>query len=391
MEHSARIYEIYLQFVAPEDIHVYSIDEVFIDATPYLRTYGLSAHDLAVKIIQEVLRQTGITATAGIGTNLYLCKVAMDIVAKHRQPDTDGVRIAELNERSYRELLWDHRPLTDFWRVGRGYARKLEKNGMFTMGDVARCSVGNPNEFYNENLLYKLFGVNAELLIDHAWGYESCTIADIKAYKPQSNSLGSGQVLHCAYTAEKARLVTREMTDLLVLDLVEKGLVTDQMVLTIGYDIENLSDPERCRKYSGPVVTDHYGRKIPKHAHGSVNLPRMNSSTTLITDAVMELFDRIVNPDLLVRRINIVAGRVVAESQVQQETAPVQLNLFYDAEAARRQEEAEQAALEREKRRQKAVITIKKKYGKNAIIKGMNLEEGATAMDRNRQIGGHKA
>ena len=204
MEHSARIYEIYLQFVAPEDIHVYSIDEVFIDATPYLRTYGLSAHDLAVKIIQEVLRQTGITATAGIGTNLYLCKVAMDIVAKHRQPDADGVRIAELNERSYRELLWDHRPMTDFWRVGRGYARKLEKNGMFTMGDVARCSVGNPNEFYNENLLYKLFGVNAELLIDHAWGYESCTIADIKAYKPQSNSLGSGQVLHCAYTAEKA-------------------------------------------------------------------------------------------------------------------------------------------------------------------------------------------
>ena len=391
MEHSARIYEIYLQFVAPEDIHVYSIDEVFMDATPYLKTYGLTAHELAVKIIQEVLRQTGITATAGIGTNLYLCKVAMDIVAKHQQPDADGVRIAQLNERSYRELLWDHRPLTDFWRIGRGYERKLEKNGMFTMGDVARCSVGNPNEFYNENLLYKLFGVNAELLIDHAWGYESCTIADIKAYKPESNSLGSGQVLHCAYTAQKARLVTREMTDLLVLDLVDKGLVTDQMILTIGYDIENLSDPERCRTYSGPVVTDHYGRKIPKHAHGSVNLPRMNSSTTLITDAVMELYDRIVNPDLLVRRINIVAGRVVPESKARKETAPVQLNLFYDAEAEKRREEAEEAALEREKRRQKAVITIKKKYGKNAIIKGMNLEEGATAMDRNRQIGGHKA
>ena len=391
MEHSARIYEIYLQFVAPEDIHVYSIDEVFMDATPYLKTYGLTAHELAVKIIQEVLRQTGITATAGIGTNLYLCKVAMDIVAKHQQPDADGVRIAQLNERSYRELLWDHRPLTDFWRIGRGYERKLEKNGMFTMGDVARCSVGNPNEFYNENLLYKLFGVNAELLIDHAWGYESCTIADIKAYKPESNSLGSGQVLHCAYTAQKARLVTREMTDLLVLDLVDKGLVTDQMILTIGYDIENLSDPERYRKYSGPVVTDHYGRKIPKHAHGSVNLPRMNSSTTLITDAVMELYDRIVNPDLLVRRINIVAGRVVPESKARKETAPVQLNLFYDAEAEKHREEAEEAALEREKRRQKAVITIKKKYGKNAIIKGMNLEEGATAMDRNRQIGGHKA
>ena len=391
MEHSARIYEIYLKYIAPEDIHVYSIDEVFIDATPYLKTYGLTAHQLAVKIIHEVLEQTGITATAGIGTNLYLCKVAMDIVAKHMEADADGVRIAELDELRYRQLLWDHRPLTDFWRIGRGYARKLEKNGMFTMGDVARCSIGNSNEFFNEDLLYKLFGVNAELLIDHAWGYESCTMADIKAYKPENNSLGSGQVLHCAYTAEKARLVTREMTDLLVLDLVDKRLVTDQMVLTIGYDIENLLDPERCRKYTGPVVTDHYGRKIPKHAHGSVNLPQLNSSTALITEAVMELYDRIVDPSLLVRRINIVAGRVVPESMMTVAEDPVQLNLFFDAEAEARRKEEAAAALEREKRRQRAVIHIKKKYGKNAIIKGMNLEEGATAMDRNRQIGGHKA
>jgi len=392
MSYSTRIYEIYLRYIAPEDIHVYSIDEVFIDATPYLRTYGMTAHELAVKIIREVLSETGITATAGIGTNLYLSKVAMDIVAKHTQPDADGVRIAELTEQTYRELLWDHRPLTDFWRVGRGYARKLEKNGMFTMGDVARCSIGDPNGFYNENLLYKLFGVNAELLIDHAWGWESCSIADIKAYRPESNSLGSGQVLHCPYTAEKAKLVVREMTDLLVLDLVEKRLVTDQMVLTIGYDIENLTDPERSKRYSGPVVTDHYGRRIPKHTHGSVNLGRLNSSTVLITEAVMDLFDRIVDPNLLVRRVNIVAGRVVPESAAREEdSSVVQLDLFSDAEAEQRRREEEDAALERERRRQRAVIGIKKKYGKNAIVKGMNLEEGATAMDRNRQIGGHKA
>ena len=391
MAFSTRIYEIYLRYIAPEDIHVYSIDEVFIDATPYLRTYGLTAHELAVKIIREVLAETGITATAGIGTNLYLCKVAMDIVAKHSQPDADGVRIAELTERSYRELLWDHRPLTDFWRVGRGYERKLEKVGLFTMGDVARCSIGDPNAFHNEALLYKLFGVNAELLIDHAWGWESCTMADIKAYRPQSSSLGSGQVLHCAYTAEKARLVVREMTDLLVLDLVEKGLVTDQMVLTIGYDMENLADPQRAQRYSGQVVMDHYGRKIPKHAHGSVNLPRLNSSTTIITGAVMELFDRIVDPNLLVRRVNIVAGRVLPRGAEQQEEEMIQMDLFSDMDAIQCRREEEDAALERERRRQQAVIGIKKKYGKNAIIKGMNLEEGATAMDRNRQIGGHKA
>ena len=391
MEHSAQIYETYLKYVAPEDIHVYSIDEVFIDATPYLKTYGMTAHELTRTMIQDVLKQSGVTATAGIGTNLYLCKVAMDIVAKHVEPDRDGVRIAELDEMQYRRLLWNHRPLTDFWRVGRGIARKLEKHGMFTMGDVARCSLGHPNEFYNEDLLYKLFGVNAELLIDHAWGWESCTMADIKAYRPTSSSLGSGQVLHCAYSAEKAKLIVREMTDLLVLDLVDKGLVTDQLVLTIGYDIENLTNPEIRRCYSGPVVTDHYGRQVPKHAHGSVNLPRQTSSTHQITDAVMALFDRIVNPNLLVRRVNLVAGRVVDERTVSREPAMEQLNLFCDPAAQQQQREEEEAALARERRRQQAVIAIKKKYGKNAILKGMNLEDGATARDRNRQIGGHQA
>ena len=244
MEHSAKIYSIYLKYVAPEDIHVYSIDEVFMDVTPYLRNRGMTAREFTRMIIQDVVDTTGITATAGIGTNLYLCKVAMDIVAKHMEADEYGVRIAELDELSYRRLLWNHRPLTDFWRVGRGYVKRLEKVGLYTMGDVARCSLGRSDEFYNEELLYKLFGVNAELLIDHAWGWEPCTIAQIKAYRPQTNSLGSGQVLHCPYTSEKAKLVVREMTDMLVLDLVDKGLVTDQMVLTVGYDIENLTDPE---------------------------------------------------------------------------------------------------------------------------------------------------
>ena len=391
METSARIYEIYLKYVAPEDIHVYSIDEVFLDVTPYLKTSGLTPHGFARRIVQDVLENSGITATAGIGTNLYLAKVAMDIVAKHVEPDKDGVRIGELDELSYRELLWNHRPLTDFWRVGRGYARKLEKNGMFTMGDVARCSIGDPNGFYNEDLLYKLFGVNAELLIDHAWGWESCTIADIKAYKPESNSLGSGQVLQCPYTARKARLIVREMTDLLVLELVDKGLVTDQMVLSVGYDVESLADPEVRKCYTGQVVTDHYGRKIPKHAHGTAKLPRLNSSTAMITEAVMELYDRIVDPRLLVRRVNLVAGRILPECMAAQDCGAEQLDLFSDLEAQQKRREEEDAALAREKRRQKAVLTIKKKYGKNAILKGMNLEEGATSVERNRQIGGHKA
>ena len=384
IECSTKIYETYLKYVAPEDIHVYSIDEVFLDLTPYLKVSGLSPRQFVSRMIQDVLRTTGITATAGIGTNLYLCKVAMDIVAKHTEPDEFGVRIAELDELSYRQQLWDHRPLTDFWRIGRGISRKLEKHGIFTMGDIARCSLGNPGEFYNEDLLFKLFGVNAELLIDHAWGYEPCTIAQIKAYKPASSSLGSGQVLHCPYTTDKARLIVREMTDLLTLDLVDKNLVTDQMVLTIGYDIDNLTGEKH---YQGETVTDHYGRKIPKHAHGTANLPRFTSSTTLITDAVIALYDRIVDPNLLVRRINLVATHITDERSAADATRYTQLDLFADPN----QQEAETAQLEREKRRQKALITIKKKYGKNAILKGMNLMEGATAKDRNSQIGGHKA
>ncbi len=390
MEHSAKIYETYLKYVAPEDIHVYSIDEVFIDATPYLKLNNMNAEEFARMLIRDVLRTTGITATAGIGTNLYLAKVAMDIVAKKMEADEYGVRLAQLDEISYRQLLWDHTPLTDFWRVGRGYERKLHKVGLRTMGDIARCSLGKEDEFYNEDLLYKLFGVNAELLIDHAWGYEPVTIAEIKSYRPTTNSLGSGQVLHCPYTNQKARLITREMADQLVLDLVDKGLVTDQMVLTIGYDIENLTDPERRKAYTGPVVTDHYGRQIPKHAHGTVHLPYYNSSTHLITEAVINLFDQITDPNLLVRRINLVACRILPEHLAGRSTDFTQMDLFSDPEEDRRRELLD-AELKREKRRQQAVLTIKKKFGKNAIVKGMNLEDGATAMDRNGQIGGHKA
>ena len=387
METSTKIYEIYLKYVAPEDIHVYSIDEVFLDITPYLKASGLSSYAFVSRILRDVLKTTGITAAAGIGTNLYLCKVAMDIVAKHVDADADGVRIAYLDEMAYRQLLWDHQPLTDFWRVGRGYARKLEKVGIRTMGEIARCSLGKTNDFYNEDLLYKLFGVNAELLIDHAWGIETCSIADIKAYRPETNSLGSGQVLCSGYTAEKARLVTREMTDLLVLDLVDKNLVTDQMVLTVGYDIDNLLDPERRKRYTGAVVTDHYGRKVPKHAHGTVNLQGYTSSTREITGAVTELFDRIVDENLLVRRINIVACHVLREEAAPKDGGMEQLDLFAAAEDTAETQQQRQ----REKCRQKAVIDIKKKYGKNAILKGMNLEEGATARARNAQIGGHKA
>lgn len=390
MEYSTRIYNIYLKYVAPEDIHVYSIDEVFIDATNYLKTYQLTPREMTMVMIQDVLKTTGVTATAGIGTNLYLAKIAMDIGAKRIRPDKDGVRIAELDEMTYRQELWSHRPLTDFWRVGKGYAKKLKEHGMFTMGDVARCSVGKPNEYHNEDLLYKLFGINAELLIDHAWGWEPCTIADIKAYKPKTNSISSGQVLHCPYPYNKAKLIVREMTDLLVLDLVDKGLVTDQMVLTIGYDIENLTDPEISRSYNGDVTTDHYGRKIPKHAHGTANLSRQTSSTMLIMDGVMELFDRIVNKSLLVRRVNVTANHVVDENSVVKGDSFEQLNLFTDYAAVQKKRAQEEAALAREKRKQEAILKIKKRYGKNAVLKGMNLEEGATTVSRNRQIGGHK-
>ena len=386
MEYSTRIYNVYLKYVAPEDIVVYSIDEVFMDVTDYLNTYKLSPHDLAMKIILDVLETTGITATAGIGTNLFLCKVAMDIVAKHIPADKNGVRIAELDEMKFRQELWSHQPLTDFWRVGHGYAKKLEQNGMFTMGDVARCSV------HDEDKLYKLFGKNAELLIDHAWGWEPTTIEAIKAYRPSTNSLGSGQVLHQPYTAEKAKLVLREMADLLVLDLVDKGLVTDQIVVTVGYDIENLTDPERSKKYHGAIVKDHYGRQIPKHSHGTQNLGRHTSSTKLILDATSELFDRIANQDLLIRRLNIVANHVIDEASAPKPDAAFeQLDLFTDYAAREAEQKKEEADLERERKMQRAVLTIRKKYGKNAILKGMNLEEGATAKDRNEQIGGHKA
>lgn len=386
MEYSTRIYEVYMKYIAPEDIVVYSIDEVFMDVTDYLNTYKLSPHDLAMKIILDVLETTGITATAGIGTNLFLCKVAMDIVAKHIPADENGVRIAELDEMSYRKTLWAHQPLTDFWRVGRGIAKKLEENGMFTMGDVARCSV------HDEDKLYKLFGKNAELLIDHAWGWEPTTIEAIKAYRPSTNSLGSGQVLHQPYEPDKAKLVLREMADLLVLDLVDKGLVTDQIVVTVGYDIENLTDPERSKKYHGAIVKDHYGRQIPKHAHGTANLDGHTSSTKKIMCAASELFDRIVDKNLLVRRLNIVANHVLPEADAPKKNDGfVQLDLFTDYAALELKQERERTELEREKKMQQAMLSIKKKFGKNAILKGMNLEEGATAKDRNAQIGGHKA
>lgn len=389
IDYSTRIYNVYLKHAAAEDIHVYSIDEVFIDATRYLN--GRTPREFAMEIVLDVLDTTGITATAGIGTNLYLAKVAMDIVAKRSPADKKGVRIAELNEMSYRQQLWDHRPLTDFWRVGRGYAKKLEANGLFTMGDIARCSIGSETDFFNEELLYKLFGINAELLIDHAWGWEPATIRDIKAYRPSTNSISSGQVLHCAYTAEKARLITREMADLMVYDLVEKRLMTDQLVLTVGYDIENLSDPERSKHYHGEVKTDYYGRKIPKHAHGTIGLGKYTSSTREIMQAITDLYDRIIDPNLLVRRLTISANHLLRECDVPKDDGSGQLDLFTDYEALELQRAEESEALEREKRMQHTLLNLKKKYGKNAVFKGMNMEEGATALDRNRQIGGHKA
>lgn len=382
MEVSTRIYNVYLKYIAPEDIHVYSIDEVFIDATDYLKTYGLTPRELAMKMVLDVLETTGITATAGIGTNLYLCKIAMDIYAKHCEPDKNGVRIAELDEMSYRRILWDHRPLTDFGRVGRGISKKLEEHGMYTMGDVARCSVGRESDYYNEDLLYKLFGVNAELLIDHAWGWEPTEISDIKSYRPESSSLSSGQVLQEPYEFSKAKLVLKEMADLLSLELVSKRIVTDQIVLTVGYDIESLK-----KSYSGAVETDRYGRKIPKTAHSSENIGRYTSSTKLICETAMKLFDRIVDKELLVRRMYIVANHIITENDAEKEREYIQLNLFSDTG----KQEAEENELKKEKDMQKAILKIKSKYGKNSIIKGMNLKEGATALERNRQIGGHKA
>lgn len=391
MEMSTKIYEIYLKYAAPEDIHVYSIDEVFIDLTNYLQAAGCTAREYAKKIMKEIFAKSGITATAGIGTNLYLAKIAMDIEAKHIPADEDGARIAMLDEISYRRKLWTHQPITDFWRVGRGYAAKLKEHGMLTMGDVARCSIGKPGDYHNEELLYRLFGINAELLIDHAWGYEPCRMEHIKAYKPENNSVGSGQVLHCPYTAQKTRLVVKEMADQLSLQLVDQGLVTDQMVLTVGYDIENLTDPKRSGSYRGEVMKDRYGRSIPKHAHGTENLGCFTSSTRQILDAVLVLYDRIIDEKLLIRRVYLTANHVMPETEVKREPVAEQLDLFTDYAALEQKRKKEQQELEREKRLQHAMLDIKKKFGKNAILKGMNLCEGATAKERNDQIGGHKA
>ena len=391
IDYSTRIYSIYLKYVAPEDIHVYSIDEVFMDVTDYLETYNMTAQKLAEVIIKNVLEETGITATAGIGSNLYLCKVAMDIVAKHVPADKYGVRIAQLNEISYRRLLWNHRPITDFWRVGKGYAAKLEANGLYTMGDIARCSIGKEDDYYNEELLYKLFGINAELLIDHAWGYEPCTIADVKSYKPENNSLSQGQVLQCPYSFDKALVVLREMTENLVLDLVDKKLVTDQMVLTIGYDTESLKDKDIRKNYKGEITTDQYGRKIPKHAHGTVNIGEYTSSTKRIMECIVNLYSSITDKDLLIRRINVVANHVVNEKSAVKNETYEQMELFTDYDQLVKEREKKKTELEKEKKLQLAMLNIKKKFGKNAILKGINFEEGATGIQRNNQIGGHKA
>ena len=381
MKYSTRIYNIYLKWFAPEDIYVYSIDEVFIDITHYLKIYESTPRELVTKVIQNVYKETGITATAGIGTNLYLAKVAMDIVAKHINPDKNGVRIAGLDEMTYRKLLWNHRPLKDFWRVGSGYTKKLESHGIYTMGDIARVSIKN------EELLYNLFGINAELLIDHSWGYEPCTIESIKSYKPIMNSISSGQVLQCPYNYNKTKLIVKEMTELLTLDLVEKNLVTNQIVITIGYDIENLKNPDRKKLYDGEITIDHYGRQIPKHAHGTINIDHKTSSTKIITKAVMELYENIINKDLLVRRINITANNIVNENDYKNNQNFEQIDLFIDYNELDKQRKKEQS----EKELQKAVIDIKRKYGKNSILKGMNFIEGGTTIERNGQIGGHKS
>ena len=385
---STKIYQVYLKYIAPEDIFPYSIDEVFMDVTNYLDTYRMTGRELARTIILDILKTTGITAAAGIGTNLYLAKVAMDIEAKHVPADEYGVRIAELDEMSYRQKLWTHRPLTDFWRVGPGYARRLEANGLYTMGDIALCSIGKPMDFRNEDLLYKLFGVNAELLIDHAWGWEPCTMADVKAYKPENKSIVSGQVLQCPYDFRKARLVVREMADALALDLVDKRLVTNQLTLTVGYDVENLTDPVRAKQFRGEVKIDRYGRKIPKHAHGTASLPYTSSGEELLA-AVTELYDRIIDPALLVRRLSISANRLMDEDHALSVQEAEQMDLFTDYAARERQEQERQAAHAKERKIQETMLDIKRKFGKNAVLKGMNLEEGATAMERNQTIGGH--
>ena len=384
MKYSTKIYNIYLKYIAPEDILVYSIDEVFCDITNYLNFYKMSAEELVMKIIEDVYKTTGITATAGIGTNMYLAKVAMDITAKRMKPNKFGVRIAYLDEMKYKKELWNHKPLTDFWRVGKGYAKKLEENGMYTMGDIARMSINN------EDLLFKLFGVNAEFLIDHAWGYEPCTIKDAKNYKPLNSSISQGQVLHCPYNFEKAKLIVKEMVDNLVLELVDKHLKTDQIVLTIGYDIENLTNPSIERRYKGEITIDAYGRKVPKHSHGTANIDHKTSSTKTITNEVMKLYDKIVNPILLIRRLNVTACNIVNEENKESTSIIEQIDLFTNYEEISKQKEKSLKDEIEEKKIQKALLNIKKKYGKNSILKAMNYEEGATAKDRNLEVGGHK-
>jgi len=390
MNTSAKIYSIYLRYIAAEDIHVYSVDEVFIDATGYLRTYKTDGRGLAMKLVKAVFEETGITATAGVGTNLFLCKVAMDIVAKHMPPDKDGVRIAELDEMTYRQYLWGHTPITDFWMVGRGTAERLEKYGMYTMGDVARCSLGDRFDRLNADLLYKIFGVRAQFLIEHAWGYEPCRIEHIKAYRPASRSMSTGQVLKTPYESETALLIVREMAEQLSLDLLSKGCVTKQLVLTVGYDTENFKYPERMRSYHGGIKFDHYGRKIPAHARGTVNLEMYTSSTKMIRNAVAELYERIVCGSLLVRRLNIAAGHVIRESEIPEEP-PRQLDFFSPPEEQIAGDIAMKASLAKEKALQSAILGIKRRYGRNAVLKGMNFEEGATARERNAQIGGQRA
>ena len=382
---STKIYEIYLRFIAPEDIHVYSIDEVFIDATDYMKLYNLSAHVLTMKIIRTILKETGITATAGIGTNLYLAKIAMDIMAKKMQPDKDGVRIAELNEMSYRHELWEHTPLTDFWRIGSGISRSLASCGIYTMGDIARTSL------HNEDLLYRLFGVNAELLIDHAWGWEPVTISQIKAYRPISKSVSSGQVLQSAYTADKSRTVALEMADSISYDLIEKGLVTDQLVLTIGYDAETLTNQSIASTYRGEIHVDRYGRKVPAHSHGTINIDTPTSSAHILVEKTGELFDRIINKKLLVRRLNLTLNHVVSELEVRKKPRAIQLNLFTDYDEINNQERIRRQRLDKERKQQEAILKLRQKYGKNVILTGLNFAEGATQKDRNKQIGGHKA
>ena len=384
IKYSTEIYNVYLKYLAPEDIYVYSIDEVFCDITNYMNYSHTTPRAFVTKMIHDVYKTTGITATAGLGTNMYLAKVAMDIVAKHCEPDKYGVRMSGLDEITYRKKLWNHKPLTSFWRVGAGYAKKLEANGLYTMGDIARCSLEN------EDLLYKLFGVNAELLIDHAWGYEPCTIESVKAYKPTRNSISSGQVLHCPYTYKKARLIIKEMSDLLALDLVSKKIVTDQLVLTVGYDIDNLNIPDIRESYTGEITKDHYGREVPKHAHGTINIDHKTSSSKVIMEHMLKLYDRITNKNLLIRRINITASNVISEDLVKDKPVIQQFDLFTDYKEVEKNREKQKEEEMKDKKLQNVMLDIKNKYGKNAILKGMNLEEGGTTIDRNRQIGGHR-